>query len=400
MLVTIKLKTSASFRSIGKIVVIVTLYFDGQTKTPSHDSVMIWVQKIGYYELNKPKQRADDWILILDESIKIGQDKLLVIFGIREHDIDFTRPLVFGDLTPLVEMVKPNWTSELIKEQLVSLRETLGTITYAVGDYGSCIKKGLRLAQVPQVYDITHQIATILKKMYKNDDRFQAFLQEMAKMRNHHFQTSFAYIIPPRQRQKSRYQNIGVLADWGMKVLSCLPEIEHDDLKEKLSPIAKYEDLIRELEELNRVICAIEKNIKHNGLSKATVKECQKLLTQLQSPEGKKFNEEMNAYFQAHLKLAPEAKKLLATSDIIESAFGKYKNYLSQNPMAGITSLALCIAAFTASLDKKDIEKALESTSAEDIKKWTEENIGTSVMTKRRKLFDNQSKSGKIIKTT
>jgi hypothetical protein len=66
---------------------------------------------------------------------------------------------------------------------------------------------------------------------------------------------------------------------------------------------------------------------------------------------------------------------ILCTSDIIESAFGKYKNYVSKNPMAGVTNLTLCLAAFTSSLKKESIRDALEKTKVADIQKWTKENI-------------------------
>jgi hypothetical protein len=383
MLVCIKLKTSASFRSIGKMMVILAMYVNLLTKTPHHTTVAIWVRKIGYYELARPKPKSDDWILILDESIKIGTEKLLVILD--------------QDLTPLRAISKSHWNSQLIANQLNDLKATLGTIVYAVGDYGSYIKKGLQSANIAHLYDITHKIALILKKIYGKDERFQTFTQEMVQMRTNCFQTVYAYLIPPRQRQKSRYQNIGIISGWGMKVLHYVQNHSTDqDLADKLLWVVEYEDFIRELDQLNQIICDIEKIIKHNGLSKSTVDKCQERLELLSNNQsGKIFKEELNAYFEACLKLTSETKTLLATSDILESAFGKYKNYLSDNPMAGITNLALSIPAFTASLEKTEIKKALMITSINDVKRWTEKNIGTSLLKKRREAFLKKDKNGK-----
>jgi hypothetical protein len=242
MLVCIKLKTSASFRAIGKIMVIMVMYINSFTKTPHHTSVAIWVQKIGYYELTRPKASSDDWILILDESIQIGTEKLLVILGIRIAEIDFNRPLTYQDLTPLKAISKSRWNSELIADQLNELKATLGTIVYAVGDYGSYIKKGLQSAQIAHLYDITHKIASILKKIYRKDERFQSFTQEMAKMRTNCFQTAYAYLIPPRQRQKSRYQNVGIISNWGMNILHYLQKHPADQaIADKLSWVVEYQ---------------------------------------------------------------------------------------------------------------------------------------------------------------
>ncbi len=46
-------------------------------------------KKIGFYQLHCNKEQADDWIIIADESIGIGQEKTLVILGSRRKNIDF-----------------------------------------------------------------------------------------------------------------------------------------------------------------------------------------------------------------------------------------------------------------------------------------------------------------------
>jgi hypothetical protein len=48
--------------------------------------------------------------------------------------------------------------------------------------------------------------------------------------------------------------------------------------------------------------------------------------------------------------------------------------------MTGITSLVLCIAAFTSSLSENEIKDALEKITTNDIKKWARENIGESLL--------------------
>lgn len=78
---------------------------------------------------------------------------------------------------------------------------------------------------------------------------------------------------------------------------------------------------------------------------------------------------------------------IICTSDILKSAFGKYKNYVSCNAMAGITDLALCIAAFTCSLTSQELHKAFEHTTRNDIRTWAEFNIGPTVLKKRREAF-------------
>ena len=87
------------------------------------------------------------------------------------------------------------------------------------------------------------------------------------------------------------------------------------------------------------------------------------------------------------MNLLPESKEILCTSDILESAFGKYKNFVSNNPMSGITNLVLSIAAFTSSLNKKEIKNALETVTTSKVKEWTSEFIGKTLLQKRREVF-------------
>ena len=69
-------------------------------QTAAPNTILLWVQKLGYYLLTRPKERADDWIIFLDHSIRLGPKKLFVVMGIREAHIDFQRPLCLQDLTP------------------------------------------------------------------------------------------------------------------------------------------------------------------------------------------------------------------------------------------------------------------------------------------------------------
>ena len=383
-----KLKTSVSFRAISEIFNIFAFCLNLGVRKPTYTTVISWVQKVGYYELTKPKEKADDWVIILDHSIDIGRDKIFMIYGIRESNIDFTRPLRYQDLVPLLEISKEKWNGEIIRDYLVELKNELGNIIYAVADYGSDIKKGLRLAGIKHVHDITHAIALILEKIYKNDEIFRQFKEELTKMIKELLQTELVYIIPPKQRKKARYQNIKTIIDWAIKILKCLRSKKLDkEIREKIKWIKRYEKLIKEFALINEAICEIEKIVKSNGLSKRTIMKCNKILKKLSKGKCKIIGKKIKEYFNEKKLLLPEKEIILCTSDILESSFGKYKNYISINSMAGITNLALCMAAFTSSLNESDIKQALESTTVNDIKDWTEKNIGKTLLQKRRNFF-------------
>lgn len=364
---------------------------------------MNWVHKIGYYELNKKKKIANDWIIILDESVQLGQEKVLVIFGIRKKDIDFSRPLQFHDLVALRIIAKPTWNGEKIRNILVELEHELGTIIYAVGDYGSDIRKGLELAGIVHIHDITHRIALIVEKLYKTDTEYLLVTQKMSDMRVKYAQSKLSYLIPPKQRKKSRYQNIKTISDWCTKALAIVENKkalyqQNDEQYAALQWLLEHTSFILDLSRINDVICKIEQLIKCNGLCHYSEKMCLLQLAQLKGSFGLQLREKLQSYFIETKKLIPTAKKILVTSDIIESAFGKYKNYVTLNPMAGITNLVLSIAAFTSRLNENEIKKALEKTTINDIKKWTRTFVGQTITQKRRIAFAKGTKiSGETI---
>jgi hypothetical protein len=394
-LVALKLQTSASFRAVAKSSEIVRRYLQVPLQTAAPNTILLWVQKLGYYLLTQEKERADDWIIFLDHSIQLGPEKLFVILGIRHHQIDFQRPLQYQDLTPLREVARAHWTGDMVGQTLRELQQELGTILYAVGDYGSDIKKGLRLAAIPHVHDVTHHIALILKDLYATDTAYQDVTQRLARIRKQFGQTEAAHLIPPKQRKKSRYHNLKPLAEYGRHVRRYLSRpADHGEAEKRVGQalqwLPAYATFFDELMEVSRLVCELEWHVKHRGLSPASIAVCCHALNAATTPKGLRFKTRMLQYFQVTCALVEAAECILCTSDILESAFGKYKNYVSDNPMAGITGLALCIAAFTSSLELQELKEALEHTTTQHVQIWIQDNIGTTMLKKRRDAFSEQ----------
>lgn len=390
----LKLETSASFNMIHQLFEKLQSYFQLISKAPSAKTILSWVLKLGYTCLTRTKTIATDWILILDESINIGSYKLFVIYGIRQSSLSFERPLQLRDLTPLWIKAQPSWTGDKVADVLSELKKELGTVIYAIADHGAALKKGLRLTSITHIYDITHKIAAILKSLYSQEPSFKAYTQKMAQMRTKLSLSTIAHIVPPNQRSKSRYLNLNILAKWGMNTLNYLDSpdnLRDKGIRESLGWVQEKEKLITELASIQSAITQIEKLLKTKGISKEVATECQDILKNFTEGKALQFKEQFQKYLTETLAQLPEIDAISCSSDIIESGFGKYKNYLSQNPMVGFTPLALCMAAFTSTLTKPEIIQALENTTNKNIQKWAENNIGKTLLQKRNEVF---SKNG------
>lgn len=270
-------------------------------------------KKVGYYCLNKIKIKADDWILIVDESIGIGQEKLLVVLGIRSSQIDFTRPLRIQDMEPIIVKSSKKWTGEAIHKELEISKQLVGNVIYATTDGGGTIKKGLKLSEIRHVYDLTHAIAIMLEKIYKEDVDFKELTHLMGQMRLKLCCSEHAHIIPPNQRSKSRFLNINILARWGMQVLKAL---DNNGLTEKEIELLKWiGDKKLFIEEMNQIIEVVEevsKTLKNNGLSKKTKRQCCKhLKTCNKTARQKHFKKMFGEYLDTNSGQISKINKIL-----------------------------------------------------------------------------------------
>lgn len=353
------------------------------------------MKKYGYYELVKPKLNGKDWIVILDESVQVGQNKLLVIHGVRQCNIDFTRPLNYQDLTPLILRSKSSWDGQHIKEMLLDCQKQIGgKIIYAVADHGNSINKALKIMEIPHIYDLTHCIALILDHIYRDDPEFKEYTEKLAYLRRSQVLGKMSHVLPPLQRAKSRFMNLRPISDWGMNVLNLFDRSSEDFTDEinHLDWVKNYRLFITELSLLNKMINDIEFILKREGLSKQTATRCIEILNQSNTERLLKFRDSMTEYLQGTIETLPKIDKILCSSDILESSFGKYKNYLQSNPMVGITNLCLSIAAFTGPLTSNELKAAFENTTVKDIDKWTKSNIGKTTLARRVEVFNRGCK--------
>jgi len=389
MILIAKITVESSYRSLSKVFVTVNLYLNLEFTAPSFSTVKLWVKKIGYYQLESVKEKASDWIIITDESIGIGQEKLLVVLGIRQCNIDFTRPLKLQDMEPITIKSSEKWTGEDITKELEIVKTKLGGVKYAVTDAGSNLKKGLKIAGIAHIYDITHAIAIYLERIYAHDADYKDFTHQAGLMRSRLCCGKNAHLIPPNQRSKSRFLNIDTISKWGMEALAAL-EKQNLSLSdaEALKWVKKYKPFIKEMDSLVSIIEKISVLLKNEGLNYKTKAKCISSLKKCKQNRLARFKEYMINYLEVYVKnINSKTKNILCTSDIIESTFGRYKNVLSKNAMSGITDLSLMIAAFTANLTIETVNAAIDGCTVKTIENWKKDNLCSSLLSKRKEVF-------------
>jgi len=412
VLLTVTLRGGTKFRTLEKDGKIRNEIIPKYIEAPSHVTIRNWILKVGYYELSRPKEKAEDWIILLDHSIQFGQEKIFTVLGIREKDfLKLKRPLQVCDLEPLLEIPMKTSNGELISREIKKLKEELGNIAYAIGDYGSDLKKGLRLLSIVHIHDLSHLISNEIKKIYDKDARYLLLKEKMSLMRSKFSQTNIAAIVPPKQRKKSEYQSFDTIISWAQKALNLLdntlndknkiqeletkfPKKTIDRIKTELAWIKVHKKFIAELKEINSAKKEIEKELKHTGLSLAALDKTKQFLSKVKSDAGIMLKNRILQILNEQFNLLPNKDIIFCSSDILESTFGKYKNRVSDNPMSSVTSLMLIIAAFTCNLTEEKVRECMESVKITDIKKWSNDEIGMTLHKQRCALLSDEYKKG------
>ena len=217
----------SSFRGVQKTFELFAQLFN--LPIPSYTSIRNWVFKLGLYELKKEKEYRADWIFIVDTTLELGRAKCLVILGINQEKFiqictQQTRSLEHYDVEVLALEVTECCTGKLVEEKLTKLSSQVGIPKQIVADHGSDIKKGIELYQenhseVIYTYDVTHQMANLLKSELSENKRYLEFIERCHITRQLIQQTELIFLNPPKPRTKARYHQVNTFVNWAIKIL-------------------------------------------------------------------------------------------------------------------------------------------------------------------------------------
>lgn len=322
---------------------------------------------------------------IVDESMMIGSEKLLLTLGVpAEHK---GRPLNSNDVSILDIAVANSWNGEAVGTQLKIASKKVGhDPLYVISDNASIMKKGIRCADLMHQRDISHSLGMFLERTYKDEPDFKNYTKLMTEPKFKYNMKKIAYLLPPNQRTIARFLNISEWVKWSSKMLDVYHTLQADE-REVFSFVPANASLINELSEVTVCIRSIEDLCKNKGLSKQTVAKCHQEIKKRLFNDNSRMIELGKTIFQF---LDEEAQLIESdaannnSSDIIESLFGKYKARKSPNKLYGVTSFILFMPLYTKlsknTHHKFDFKAALEETPTSQVNAWKKENLTPNLM--------------------
>jgi hypothetical protein len=363
--------------------------------------------RLGYYKLYRPKIKASDWIWIIDHSVQTGPEKCLVILGVRQSDLPEGRPLTYKDVEPieLIPVVKSN--GEIVYEQLGAAVSKTGVPREIVGDHGSDIKLGIEKfcnehEDTVYVYDVKHKMAALLKNKLSNNEQWQNFTKLCAQTKQQVQQTKIAELSPPQQRSKARYMNTEHLLNWSKQMLIFLSQSKDEmiargyDAKiinDKFGWLVNFSSDLEQWSLMLHIVTITENFVRNNGFYNGADNDLQKEFTeheelcQVLPQPVQDIKDEILEYMQAGSNKANSTERLLGSSEIIESVFGKQKHIEKEQSKFGFTGLLLTIGSIVSQTTTSIVKQALETVTTKNVHDWYKKHIGKSLQRKRIDAF-------------
>lgn len=366
----------------------------GLKRIPCANTVQNWVSKMGLFHLKGVEKRLSGKAisLIIDESIRLGQEKLLLLLGVPFEKL-MDKSLTFSDVEVLYMKGAKSWTGEKIATVVNDLKEKMGfDLKNILSDEDGKLKKASRELEVLHVSDISHAIGSCLRRVFKQSVDFEDFRKLLGTYSRKGVNQALSYLCPPNQRTKARFMNLRNPVNWAKKILEkfdCLEE------KERLffAQLPEHKKIISSLDKCLTEATKIGLLFKQKGICAKTLEEAKKILSNLDKRYRymKPFSDEVTKYLSDYERIIEEFGNVTihGSSDIIESMFGKFKRKANDYALTGLTSLNLELPIYGVSKSQISlgIISSLETISVLEIKEWKKDNSIDNQLVRRSEFF-------------
>ena len=389
-------RLSVGSRQVVEIFNILNEFMGGMFgKVPAYTSIGYWAQELGLsvYKESCSLFKDKRYALIIDESMMIGSEKLLLTLAVpadKEGHVMTEKDIVIVDIS-----IAKSWNGTTIEDVLKKVAEKIGhDPEYVISDNGSTIGKAVRDAGYRHHLDISHSLGMFLERVYKNEPDFQELSKKVSDARLKYNMQEVAFIQPPSQRSIARFINMSKWIEWASRMQYVYHTLR-DDIKSIYGFIPQNASLVDELSEVMSCINRIEKDIKNNGISHESAARCKQLVrnTLMSGNERQhKIGTFILEYLNRETSFMNEDESHNASTDTIESTFGVVKARKSDDKLAGVTPIILMMPLRLHFADKIrrvnfNFKERLETGRHCHIKEWTDVNLSPNLVIKRRETI-------------
>ena len=367
---------------------------------PSFTTIKYWASQVGYYKLKRTKTIANDWMVLIDASIQMGEKKCILILGCREANYRKikNRALTLEDLEILSMRIVNALNSAVIAEMLTETASAVGKITAICSDRESVMLCGIKIFQIispetRQICDTAHCVSNLLEATLEKASRWKKFREQVTQARRKMQNSLIAGALPPSPRMKARYMNMDTLIKWAADMLVLLDhgisnlDFDIDELRKHLEWLISYRDDIDYWNRLISIGAAARHVVRIEGIHTNIADSFEQAISSVNMGERElQFANHLTISLLGQSKGVKFGECFIGSSEILESLFGKIKYMEREQRAFGFTSILLAAMSAVGSLDKKIVAEAMELVQRSDIDAWAAKEIGQSIQSQRRQI--------------
>jgi hypothetical protein len=396
------LNAACSLRSASAVLSLLRASGGKFARRPVASTGQMWLLQVGLYELQRPKEAADDWVWIIDHTIQLGTVRCLVIVGCRLSAWRAAeRPLEHHDLSVLALEPVEKSDGATVARQLEATSVKTGIVPRAiVSDQGSDLKIGIAAyrqshPQTVATLDIAHQTASQLKRELNADPRWMKFIVAAGQAKQRLAMTPLAALVPPTLRSKARYMNLEELIAWGRNTLHYLEHpqpiagrvLDPAILIAKLGWLTEFRDAMAEWSETMSIISSTLASVRASGYHQHAATELRSSLAPAKSDMAQRVADRLIEFVALQSAAARPGERLIGSSECLESLIGKGKRLEGQHSKSGFTKMVLALAACVVKPTAEYLTAALKHTKHQDVLDWCRIHLGISLAAQRRQAY-------------
>ncbi len=376
--------------------------FDAGDAIPHWTTGRLWLLRLGHAMLTAPKEKAADWAWVIDHSVQIGQEKCLVILGIRLVELPPVGECLAHEDMELIALVpRKSWTRKEVDEQLEAATAQTGVPRVIVDDHGVDVNGGVNMFQerhpdTVEIYDAKHKAACVLKHRLEKDPRWQTFQQRIGQTRCAIQQTELACLVPPAPKPKARFMNLQPMLDWAEKVLAVLRHppaqlpcvVTPERLQEKLGWLVEFRLDIQQWSQWQQALNVMVEFVNRHGIYAGAADDLrQQLPLDNALSDTRSLGEELIAFVESQAARTRPGERLPGSTEVLESCFGRFKELEKQQSRGGFTSLLLAFGSLLIKKSKEQVDRAMRCSRTPDVRRWCREHLGQTVFSQRKLMF-------------
>ena len=397
--VDLVLQAGASMRGAAAGLALTASRLGLELEMPSFGAVRSWLLRLGCYALTCALPTGA-WVLLIDHTVQIGPCKLSVIVGCPLATASLgERPLRHSDLHLVGMSLMEHSTHETVAAELETAKKRVGEVRQIVSDNGTDLNGAVKLFQqkhegVAHTHDVAHQAANVLKQRRNHDERWSEFVSKLAQAGAKVRQTREAHLRPPTVRAKARFMNIAPTLRFARRVLALLDTGKASArAEENYAWLREHREALANWQSEQAVVESALTHVRTHGINQDTAAKLDGEWSKLELTAGARdVAARLRTTVRTEGAQAKPGERLVASTEVLESVFGKLKRLEGSYAGDGFTGLSLVLGAYLGERTEEQTKEALEAVPKKVAERWVNRVLGTTVQMFRR-LFVSTGKA-------